>query len=235
MKENKNKMHASIIKTKPKYISKILWHFTGYEKSEIKAFKTLNKILKDKILAISLKQEKVVMPSGDERIGHKCSCTCDIPLEDLAIHMIRYGEFGIGFKKENAITEGHFNPILYLHNDHFLKKKCEDLIKEIETADKSYKLKNKIQYFLTLLGSYIKSSDLNGDLYNDKKIDNAQLNNFYYEKEWRSLYEWNFKFENIKNIIVPETYIQTLKENFPDLSNRIILPPKKRNEKRKCT
>ncbi len=197
--------------------SKVLWHFTGYNKSEDEAFKILFAILKNKKLKISERQPAIRMPSQQERIGHKCSCMCDIPFKDLRIHIIRYGPIGIAFHKSNAITAGLFNPVLYLQNNHPLFNHAENMIGKLEQiASDHQQIAPLLQDFLTLLGTYIKPSDLLSNIQLDPKIDDEQKNNFYYEREWRSAYDWNFQENDIAAIMLPIKYFDKFRSEIND-------------------
>ena len=157
------------------------------------------------------------MPSQNQRVAHGCSCMCDIPFKDLRIHIIRYGRFGISFLKSNAIKHGYFNPVLYLHKDHHLFKHAEKLINRIEILSQPHdELRQAFQEFVTLLGTYVKSGDLLSDIHFDARKDEAQSNNFYYEREWRSAYDWVFREEDVAAIMMPQAYIQEFKKQISD-------------------
>mgnify|MGYP001599028617 CR=1 FL=1 len=132
-----------------RFSTKVLWHFTGYKKSDDEAFRRLIAIAKEANLRISDKPIIIRMPSGKERRGCPISCMCDIPFKDLKIHITRYGKFGIAFYKEAAIMHGLFNPVLYAHRDHVLIKKAEELIEELETqAASNQSLKSILKQYL---------------------------------------------------------------------------------------
>jgi len=192
-----------------RFTSKVLWHFTGYSKKDDDAFKILLSIVQNKLLKISGRVPIVKMPSKGDRWGYQCSCMCDIPFKDLRIHTCRYGGFGIAFHKTSAIRSGHFNPVLYMHKSHTYFQIAEDLIKKLETfcaADN--KLDQTLENFLKLLGTYIKPGDLLSNIHFDIVKDQEQDNNFYYEREWRSAYDWNFRLEDVAAIMLPGQYIQ---------------------------
>jgi len=191
-----------------RFSTKVLWHFTGYNKSEDDAFKILLAILQSKKLKISERQPLITMPSQKQRIGYKCSCMCDIPFRDLRIHIIRYGPFGIALYKSSAITSGYFNPVLYMQNNHPLFDRAENLIEELEKISSPHQeLDKTLTEFLTLLGTYVKSSNLLSKIHLDPKIDDEQSNNFYYEREWRSAYDWNFQETDVAAIMLPQKYL----------------------------
>jgi len=198
-----------------RFSTKVLWHFTGYNKSEIDALVIVKNIIEEKRLRIGKYRSKVIMASGTERYGYPCVCMCDIPFKDLRIHTIRYGKYGLAFNKNKAIVGGHFNPVLYIHKGHFLYKYIEEKI--IENIDKLIKLNNelgpKLNEYLYIMGTYLKPSDLTAPItVGNMRIDEEQNNNFYYEREWRSAYDWNFEYEDVEVIMVPKRDIAETNE-----------------------
>jgi hypothetical protein len=58
-------------------------------------------------------------------------CFCDIPVDDLDIHVQKYGRFGIGFPKSILIERGA-NPVFYVANPSTIHKRfSSDLIADI--------------------------------------------------------------------------------------------------------
>jgi hypothetical protein len=45
-------------------------------------------------------------------------------------------------------------------------------------------------------------------------LDDIQDNNFYYEREWRSAYDWNFKDEDIETIMVQRKNLEDIKSHL---------------------
>lgn len=206
-----------------RFSTKVLWHFTGYQKSGPESYDRLVSITKSKSLKISEKPILIKMPSGENRLGHECSCMCDIPFKDLKIHTERYGCFGIAFTKESAILKGFFNPMFYMHKDHHLLKYVESLLDELEKLTSPHeRLGEALQEFLCILGTYVKRGDLLSPIHLDANIDEEQENNFYYEREWRSAYEWNFRETDVVAVMLPQKYIseykQALGNEFSNLS-----------------
>jgi Putative abortive phage resistance protein AbiGi, antitoxin len=114
-----------------RFSSKVLWHFTGYKKTEVEAYQILDAILTTKTLELGRENEAVVMNSGERRGGHRVACVCDIPFRDLRIHTLRYGTIGIAFHKKAALEKGHFNPVFYVHRRNPLFDQAHDLVKKL--------------------------------------------------------------------------------------------------------
>jgi hypothetical protein len=196
-----------------RFASKVLWHFTGYGKTQLAAFDILKKIILEQTLRITEPPEDIIMPSGEKRWTYGYSCMCDIPFKDLRIHMLRYGHYGIAFNKNKAIKAGRFNPVLYIHKDQHLFKLADNLLQDLDRLTKPHKeLEQTLLKFLGILGVYIKRGDLTAPInVTDQEVDKQQNNNFYYEREWRSAFEWKFVYADIEAIMVPKKYFVSSK------------------------
>lgn len=199
-----------------RFSTKTLWHFTGSNnKSNDKSYEILLSIIRSQTLKTSEGNHKIKMPSGNKRLGCRCSCMCDIPFKDLRVHMIRYGHFGIAFHKTSAILKGYFNPVLYMHNKHpwFLRaEKLLDKLDKIEFPEEESK--TDFNEFLFILGTYIKPGDLLANLSLEPIIDEEQNNNFYYEREWRTAYDFKFTEKDVAAIMMPEKYIKDFRDTI---------------------
>ncbi|MCU0651543.1 MAG: abortive infection system antitoxin AbiGi family protein [Candidatus Omnitrophica bacterium] len=198
-----------------RFSAKVLWHFTGYNKSSKDSFARLVSIAKEGLLKISDRSFPIKMPNGEKRIGFPSSCVCDIPFKDLRLHILRYGGFGIAFNKEKAILTGHFNPVLYINKNHIFFKHAEKILPELERLESSCgNSKQVLQEYLKMMGTYVKRCDLTSIIHLDPKIDEEQNNNFYYEREWRSAYDWNFIRGDVVTVMMPQDYIGLFQEEL---------------------
>jgi hypothetical protein len=59
--------------------------------------------------------------STNEMVGVSVVCFCDIPLDDLGLHMGKYGEFGLCLRKQFLIERG-VNPVLYVAEHAFVRE-----------------------------------------------------------------------------------------------------------------
>jgi hypothetical protein len=205
-----------------RYSSEVLWHFVGRKEKDdpSKCFQILLSILQDGKLRLGSEPEPFVYhnqkASVENFIGYPVCCLADIPLKDLPLHSMRYGEFAIGFHRESAIRK-NFIPVLYVPQkswiiDYFLKIRGE---LEVFLQDASPEISEKFQEFLLLLGSIAKPCNFFGNLEDDSTKDKLQMNNFYYEREWRSIYEWDFSPDDVAMIIAQDAEMaKTLKEKL---------------------
>jgi hypothetical protein len=163
------------------------------------------------------------MPNKEERYGFRYSCLCDIPFKDLRLHLNRYQAFGIAFHKKVAIEKGHFNPVLYIHKDHIFFRYAEEILPQIEgLASTNPELAQILEKYLNMIGTYVKRGDLTSEIYFSHRIDEEQNNNFYYEREWRSAYDWNFKNDAVTTIMMPLNYIARFKESIKNSEGEAI-------------
>jgi len=108
-----------------RYVSSELSHFVGRGKAEEEQYKLLLDILRTGWLTYaphdptqprtaSLDFSRPI--SKDEVIKYQVVCFCDIPDTDLAIHVKKYGRFGLAFKKDFLIARGAC-PVFYVANE----------------------------------------------------------------------------------------------------------------------
>jgi hypothetical protein len=192
-----------------RFSTKVLWHFTGYEKSDDQALEILKAIISSNRLQISHKDRVVLMNDGKRRDGWGYASLADIPFKDLLIHAMRYGRYGISFSKKCAIS-AQFNPVLYVDRNHAFFKHAQYLLQHIDELipdnldlSKPSPLKCLNEY-LYMIGTYVKASELSQPVKFDSNLDKLQKNNFYYEREWRSPYDWNLQAGDVHSILAPK-------------------------------
>lgn len=202
--------------SKQRFTSEIFWHFTGRDKSNKSAYEILLSILRTGLKRggsnVEFKFVDTEKKQQHTTWGYPVVCLADIPFKDLGIHMERYGFHAIGFHKE-AVILNHFNPVLYVnqHSSFFRQfmETRERLIKHFESDAEADSAK-KFDEMLYLLGSIAVSGDIWANPEVNPKKDQVQLNNFYYEREWRSINDWNFKAEDVAAVIVPDLEMEKI-------------------------
>ena len=193
---------------KQRFASEVLWHFVSREKSDEDSYEILLSVLRTGLKVGPQKEQFKVFNQKTQKAealdGYPVACLADIPLKDLHIHAERYGSFAIGFHKASAILNG-FNPVLYVNQYSSVFHKFMEFVGEIDQdIEKSPEVYKKYDRLRNLLGSIAKSGDLMASPQADPKLDHLQMNNFYYEREWRSLASWDFKSEDVALILLPE-------------------------------
>jgi hypothetical protein len=110
-----------------KYVSDELTHFIGRGlKTEEQQFRLLIEILRTGWLRASYRVDfgAGLTIMGDtskplttnEAVRATAVCFCDIPLNDLKIHMAKYGRFGLAFAKQYMLSRGA-SPVFYVAAD----------------------------------------------------------------------------------------------------------------------
>jgi len=76
--------------------------------------------------------------SSNKKVEAQQVCFCDIPIEDLGLHMRKYSQFGLAFTKKYLITKGA-SPLFYVSKIHsspghiftqsYLLRNCPSLLK----------------------------------------------------------------------------------------------------------
>ncbi|MFC1932655.1 abortive infection system antitoxin AbiGi family protein [Chloroflexota bacterium] len=156
--------------TTQRYISKELTHFVGKGLRPASQYKTLIKILSEGWLTHaphdpSVSGNLVVKPSAkisqNEMYSPQVVCFCDIPVEDLTLHVSKYSRFGFSFDKEFIVQQGgapvHYLPIKSKVKV-LLNLTPEQMVEYIksEDAEQWYKHLNKDEYFDSMVRKYHK-------------------------------------------------------------------------------
>jgi hypothetical protein len=103
------------------------------------------------------------------KIGYRVPmvCFCDLPLGQIKEHLVWYGSFGIGIKRDYARENG-VNPVWYIHKDNPVIKKAYHSKNRVELASSSI-----LPYLKQFLG------------YQKNLNKEEHLKKFYDEREWR--------------------------------------------------
>lgn len=223
-----------------RFTSDVLWHFVrGSKFNSTESYAKLLSILQEGLKANhepNFIYEKFWstnadnLPDSGELFGYPVSCLADIPLKDLSIHAKSYGQYAIGFHKGPAILHG-FSPVLYVNQissefQEFMQMR-EEVVSLYESINKE--LVAKIDKMFVYLGTVAKSGYLGGYVYNHEIAVERQINDFYYEREWRSTKDWRFPPENIALIVIPREKVSNFKQDIADKkiqinSDTIIMP-----------
>lgn len=210
---------------KQRFASEILWHFVGHNESDGRRYERFISILKTGLRVGNNAEPFKYVDKRSRRVvtlrGHPVCCLADIPLKDLLIHAERYGHYAIGFHKESAIMHD-FNPVLYVNQyssffDRFMA--LRDEIQSSLSADTA--MSTKFKELLLLLGSTAKSGDIKANPVDNIQWDQMQCNNFYYEREWRSMRNWLFTKNDIAMLILPDNKIASF-VTYRDTNELII-------------
>lgn len=213
-----------------RYVSKYLTHFVGRDKKDDEAFGLFCKIIKDgKILPggleenaagnLHIRRDKAL--SSNELFTPEMVCFCDIPIDKgmLKIHTEKYSNFGLAFNKAWMAQQRGASPVFYLAKgscctDHRFpnghpsrgttREKFFDLaahdwmVEQIARGLEPDKSPRSDNMFLWYVLGYCK--------FFDETLLQNDPENFYMEREWRTIGHVKFGLENIEKILLPGAF-----------------------------
>lgn len=263
--------------TTPGTVSKILWHFTGgpkwndekcrqedLPKSDAEAYQAFCDILQSRELRLGGYAELVrsVIPQlvqddsgklikGEDVVhtvkSNRVCCLADIPIQHLAYHASRYGQFAIGFYREAVVSHG-FNPVLYTHERSQIAADVFFTIGALKSRGVAgvMSVGEKSRPFVGASESGEKSSveRPHGDTHGFEGAVNVAFSSFknllaytktfkteefstvYCEREWRSTRPFRFCLEDVAMLVLPKQvnmrcYYAEFTEN---LAQQLCLP-----------
>jgi hypothetical protein len=237
-----------------RYISSELTHFVGKGLSEENQYLLLVKIISEGFLShpphsTSMSGNLFVninaKLSTDEMYNPQVVCFCDIPYEDLSLHMDKYSRFGLAFDKKFIVSKGG-SPVLYIPTT-AKKTRSKTLsvteIIERHQAGKEPVLREELEmgkYFDEMLQEYHALSLRNPDVleefgfrsfldrhifsfvkFFDPALADDDPNNFYFEREWRVFGNIHFKAEDVTRILLPHKFSKRFRADIPHYFGQI--------------
>lgn len=170
-------------------------------------------------------------------------CFCDIPSDDLYLHMSKYGRFGISFTKTFLLSRGA-NPVYYVARDSRAilsqEQPGEDLgvlfrreLNDLVESDPNFrppasadaveygKAIRRFRFLRNHVIACVKPYDVLG-------VDGAPRpdddpNNFYMEREWRVLGRVEFALSDVVRITLPRRFASRFRSDFPDYQGQLTL------------
>ena len=233
------------------YISNILYHFVARKiETEDEQYESLYKILKDGWLSFSPHIPSVcsgqieIDSSKNRKISEMFKsgfvCFADIPETELQIHINKFSRFGIAFYKSFLIDKGA-NPVWYIEEN-------SAIYKNDFSSPEKYELTNRADYYQEFCSKTIwyffqrylyccKNSEV--ELQDTKEILNFLINlfshfkvwnnnledndlgNYYFEREWRATNNINFQLSDIVVVILPKNCEKQFKLDFPEYTGEL--------------
>jgi hypothetical protein len=156
-----------------RYISNELTHFVGRGLAIDAQYKIFQTILSSGFLSHPPHDRKVVgnlfvnpdaKLSKNEMFLPQIVCFCDIPIEDLDIHISKYSPFGIAFEKD-LIAQNGGAPVFYIPVDAKVRSQRDfpfDIMNRVSSSNELQEFArqfNKAQYFDWMVGFYIHQFD----------------------------------------------------------------------------
>jgi len=217
-----------------RYVSEELTHFTGRDKPDEDSYGLLVKIIKEELLTYPPHDKSGNLPpisiingeanfSSNKMINPDCVCFCDIPVNDLRIHMKKYGKFGLSFSKNFLISHGA-NPVFY----NALNSLCGSI-------ERGRYFNGQMSKFNELFNQWLREKDQDKvSLYQflyydilsffqffDDKKNEVDFENYYMEREWRVIGDLKFKIEDIQRVIIPKEFSGRFREDVGNYYGQI--------------
>jgi hypothetical protein len=125
-------------------------------------------------------------------------CFCDIPLKFVRHHVLSYGGYGIGLKKDWGI-DSKINPLQYVVSSSFVAKSMKELIESakaenfIVPGESVAQTQRRITQSITIQDRIVRIATFT-------KVYEEKRTNFYLEREWRYVPgDCQFSFTNKRN------------------------------------
>jgi hypothetical protein len=162
--------------------------------------------------------------SSNEMINPDMVCFCDIPIEDLGIHIQKYSPFGLSFPKSFLIERG-VNPVFYIARS-----------SGIHGITRGEYFNDRIKLYLKTCSKYDPATSSGKDCsgvigfindmlcslkFFDPERTDEDKDNFYMEREWRSLFNIHFEIKHIERIIIPKSFAERFRNDVPDYFGQI--------------
>jgi hypothetical protein len=239
-----------------RYISDELTHFVGAHLKEVEdaheraeqRYGLLLKILEEGQLRSQTESRSIgrfVGFSPKEKLGRMIRGTfisyCDIPVDDIAIHVSKYSEFGIAFSREFLLRKGA-NPVLYLAENALvdgdnsetagelwerevplLMEFLQDLMWAEEKTERG-EVPEDVQRAAISRQAFVFQRILPLIKPFRADLEDEHPDNFYMEREWRSYGDLDFDLSDVRRIFVPEGFAKRLREDVPDYFGQVTFP-----------
>lgn len=236
------------------YVSYELTHFVGRGRPQEEQFQTMLRIL----------ESCTLLPGGKRWGGHAmwatvgggrlCTnemftsqvvCFCDIPPASLRIHMAKYSEFGIAFRKSWLVGRGA-NPVFYLAAGDSPLETLDDgppLLRADEfgrRVDECYRLLYEFEDFLDEHASQVpeEAERLHDGFHHlvnfflqyrvfsylkcfDPMLRDEHIDNFYMEREWRVYGPVDFELPDVSRVIVPASFRERIVGAIPAIASKV--------------
>jgi hypothetical protein len=178
---------------------------------------------------------------GDSMIVPSVVCFCDIPDDDLPLHMGKYSEFGIGFQKSFLIPLD-VRPVFYLplssasiigHPQRPQWEAFDERIRDLFgliAFQVTHELKRPGMKPNQPSPQLVRLSEMFEFLARDvfgfvKGFDDALAlhdpNNYYMEREWRSTASIRFRRATVSSVVLPAAFVEAFANEFPDFEGNI--------------
>lgn len=171
-------------------------------------------------------------------------CFCDIPVDDIGIHVSKYSPFGLAFSRDFLLERGT-NPVLYLAEDAAVGEEAGmlgDLF--IEEMNRALRLLSELQVAHSHPAGAPRLHDVQGlppGVTHDATLAHQFLlihvfafvkafrgdsadedpENYYMEREWRRYGDLDFMLEDVCRVYLPRRFAKRLRSDLPDYYGQV--------------
>jgi hypothetical protein len=234
-----------------RYVSSELTHFVGRTDPDDEVrYARLVKILRGRVLTSDPESPQSInriegvvgyqvavgeLFSEPESYSLDCVCFCDIPLPDLPLHMAKYGRFGLAFAKTFLIPKGA-NPVFYLATNSparhvsrrvYFDRMVANIQWLIDRLRRDYpnptnstaapEVRDRLEQMFNFVNLYLLCF---AKLFDDH-LDVEHPDNFYMEREWRVPGVVAFTMDDVRRILLPESFARRFREGFPKYAGQV--------------
>ncbi len=163
-----------------------------------------------------------------ELIFDNLVCLADIPTAQLGLYMQKYSRFGIAINKRCAAESGA-RPVVYYpywEEEPWRSLSGQSAIAMIErnartiAEDRNCDEQLKKLVLMDFIG-FLKPFNMS--------LPPDHVDQCYGEREWRKIGYLHFSEAHIANLVVPEEYVEELREMFPHLASVVAAAPPVQN------
>lgn len=175
--------------------------------------------------------------SSNERYVPEMICFADIPEEALQIHTAKYRRFGLAFRKNFAISKGA-RPMLYVP----FGARAEPMAQKPDVSDDwndlvtvfqdevdplfggrtaSEPVGHRAEWPATRIADWVGHELLAFMKFYDPNLADDDPENYYMEREWRTLRSVEFEVEDIARVYVASGFKERLSAEFPQLEAKV--------------
>ena len=166
-------------------------------------------------------------------------CFCDIPVEDLHIHVRKYSNFGLSYLKAYLVDKGA-SPVFYVAKNSVVRplpatlEGYDEVFRRLDAREEPLEATTRCAYFDRMAvelndhfrpaGAGVLPSALHNFLtFNvmsfvkvfDDQLPDDDPKNYYMEREWRMLGNLEFELNDVHRVVLPQVYARRFREDVP--------------------
>lgn len=240
-----------------RYSSRELFHFVGRHdpRDHERNYRILQNVIRQRCVShpphnpgwgtMSIRVDPSRSLVSEELVVPTVTCYCDIPFEQLEIHVAKYGSFGLSFDRRLLVKYGA-RPVAYVPTSPqdragvFGATMLEDIEcvyrafrtlvgDKIKNGPKSRSLKrdpSTVKEALTAMNSIIAKDFLAFIKPFNSTLEDDSADNFYMEREWRKFGNFCFDVGDLNRVVVESTFVDRVRDDLPEIAHLVHAAPR---------